>query len=69
VIELNTAYSDIAVFQFIKEGPREFEISYLGLLGMGQTGWLLGSAEEVEKTLPIVRDVILRAGEIDKVLD
>jgi hypothetical protein len=64
VVALNTKLSDIAILQFVRDEAREYEVSYLGLIGMGQTGWLFGPDEEVEQKMPVVRDVIAKAGEI-----
>jgi hypothetical protein len=45
-LEINTKNADIVVLQFFEGDMSLFDISYVGLLGLGQTGWRLHNDQE-----------------------
>lgn len=63
-VEINTKNADIVVLQFFEGNTSLFDISYVGLLGLGQTGWTLHNDEECAVASAQLPLVIARAKEL-----
>ena len=63
-VEINTKNADIVVLQFFEEDTSLFDISYVGLLGLGQTGWTLHNDQECALASVQLPLVIAKAKEL-----
>ena len=63
-IELNTKNADIVLFQFVRGDLGLLDLSYVSLLGLGQTGWCVHSEDEIEDVVKHVPEFIAKVGEI-----
>jgi hypothetical protein len=61
-LELSTKLADIVLMQFIQ--PRLFEVTYVSLLGVGQTGWKIHKPEDCERVVAQLPVVIAKAREV-----
>lgn len=64
VVEINTKNADIVVLQFFEADTSLFDISYVGLLGLGQTGWTLHNDQECAIASVQLPLIISRAKEL-----
>lgn len=62
--ELSTKLADIVLLQFIPGDSSSFDVSYVSLLGLGQTGWRIYATEECPAAVTQVKQVALKAKEI-----
>ena len=49
-LELNTKLADIVLLQFVRGDLGLFDLSYVSLLGLGQTGWLIHEKKSVPRS-------------------
>jgi hypothetical protein len=61
-LELSTKLADIVLVQSIRLGL--FEVSYVSLLGVGQTGWKIHKAEDCERVIAKLPEVAAKAREL-----
>jgi hypothetical protein len=61
-LELSTKLADIVLMQSIHSGL--FEVAYVSLLGVGQTGWKIHKAEDCERVVALLPEVIAKVGEV-----
>jgi hypothetical protein len=63
-LELSTNLADIVLMQSIRSGLFEAEVTYVSLLGVGQTGWKIHKAEDCERVIAQLPEVIAKAREV-----
>jgi hypothetical protein len=61
-LELSTKLADIVLMQSIRSGSSE--VTYVSLLGVGQTGWKIHKAEDCEGVIAQLPEVIAKAAEV-----
>lgn len=63
-LEFSTKLADIVLFQFVRGDLGLFDVSYVSLLGLGQTGWKIQAAEELDGVVTRLPGVIATAREV-----
>jgi hypothetical protein len=61
-LELSTKLADIVLTQSIRPGL--FDVTYVSLLGVGQTGWKIHNVEDCERVIAQLPEVIAKAREV-----
>jgi hypothetical protein len=61
-LELSTKLADIVLTQSIRLGL--FEVSYVSLLGVGQTGWKIYNLEDCERVVAQLPEAVAKAREV-----
>ena len=62
--ELSTNLADLALLQSIGPGSGAFYVSYVSLLGVGGTGWKIHKAEDCQKVIAQLPEVIAKVREV-----
>lgn len=63
-LELNTSGGDIVLMQFLEDDDSLIQVSYLPVLGLGQTAWRLRDDLDCERAISQIPGVIKKAGEL-----
>lgn len=63
-IELNTRVADVVLLQFVPGDQGLFDLSYVSLLGLGQTGWRVYQQDQCEGVVAQVPEFISMARDL-----
>jgi hypothetical protein len=63
-LELSTKLADIVLLQFVRGDLSLFDLSYVSLLGLGQTGWRVYEEEDCAEVVTQLPAFIMKANEL-----